>query len=250
MLYLQYIQEKVKANMKAEASKSFIGFGWWLFEPLLMLIVFYLVFGVLLQRGGREFIYSLIVGISVWTWFAGSLSSSMLSIIQANKIIGQIYVPKWIFPIILLAEQAYKQIVVFILLMIFLLVFSSASITWWWLPFLVFIQLMVNVALGMLVAAAIPFIPDLRFVIAPGLRMLMFCSGVFYSIDSIPIEFRNYFMLNPIANLIEQYRTILITGGSPELISLLLMLLGASLLILATLLFMKKYDKFYPRLVI
>ena len=83
-----------------------------------------------------------------------------------------------------------------------------------------------------------PFVPDLRFVIEQVLQVVMFLSGVVFSLDSMPPEMRRWFELNPIVELIDSARDILMYARWPDwfalgrvtLISLAFFALGAYLI--------------------
>ena len=54
--YSELVSTKVIANLKAEASKSYLSYLWWILEPILHMMVYYLVFGLLLNRGTEDFV--------------------------------------------------------------------------------------------------------------------------------------------------------------------------------------------------
>ena len=66
------------------------------------------------------------------------------------------------------------------------------------------------------VAAVVPFLPDLRFVVKTGLMLMMFGSGIFYHYELILPEHRGFFFLNPMANLIRNYREVLLHQNWPD----------------------------------
>jgi lipopolysaccharide transport system permease protein len=100
----------------------------------------------------------------------------------------------------------------------------------------------------MIVAAAVPFVPDLTLVIPPLLQLGMFLSGVFYPIDWIPSRWQALFRLNPMAGLIMEYRNAMLHSQVPDIeylacvavISMALLGIGIWLLI--------HFDRVYPRL--
>lgn len=248
--WAHYYFQRVITLLRVDATKNYLGFAVWIIEPALTMIVFYLVFGVFFQRGGEGFAPFLLVGIVAWLWFASSVSRCMVSILGARQMMSQVYIPKLIFPIVELSVCAVKQLVVFTLLLLFLLAINGANKEWMFFPLIVCVQMLLILAVGLWVSAIVPFVPDLRVFVPPGLQMLMFCSGVFYSVDMMPDSVKEYFLLNPVANLIFQYRLVLLEGERPQFGSLAI-IGGASLcFILTALLFLKRFDRIYPRLVI
>lgn len=247
-IFLHYVFARVRANIKSESSRYFFGFLWWLLEPLLLLIVFYFVFGLIFERGGEGYASSLIVGISVWLWFANSIVRSMTSISSSSGIIQQVYCPKVIFPAISLLNDMIKQFVVFFFMLFIIAIMEKPSISWLYFPLLVFVQFFLISSISYFIAGVSPFLPDLRVFVPPSMQMLMFLSGVFYSMAALPVTLSGFLEFNPVAQLIHQYRVVLIHGGTPDILILILILIPSLALLFASLKFISINDRKYPRL--
>jgi lipopolysaccharide transport system permease protein len=101
------------------------------------------------------------------------------------------------------------------------------------------------------VAAITPFLPDFRFIVATGMMMLMFASGIFYDYDKVLLEeHKQLFLLNPVARLIDGYREALLHDAWPEWVGLGWILIGSVVVILAMFRFYRRNDALYARLVI
>ena len=70
--YLEIIYYKTYADLRSEASRSYLGFVWWILEPVLYMSVFYLVFSVIRGQKDEDFILFLLVGLVSWKWFASN----------------------------------------------------------------------------------------------------------------------------------------------------------------------------------
>ncbi|HIB76240.1 MAG TPA: ABC transporter permease, partial [Flavobacteriales bacterium] len=61
---------KVRTDLRSEVSQNHLSLLWWVLEPVLYMTVFYLVFGLLLKRGGGpEYVPFLLTGLASWKWF-------------------------------------------------------------------------------------------------------------------------------------------------------------------------------------
>src|SRR5690625_3880266 len=89
----------VKSGLKAEHRNSYLGYFWWLLDPLLNVAVYYFLVVIILGRGGPDFPVFLVIGLVVWRWISSSINSSANSILRYSSIINQVYLPKFIFPI-------------------------------------------------------------------------------------------------------------------------------------------------------
>ena len=226
-----------RLSLKADAQRYFFGYLWWILEPLLWVGVFYVVFEVLLNSGRADFLVFLAVGKLTFIWFSKSVSQAASSLIGNRGLIGRMDVPKWLFPLAVCHEGLYKQIAVFALL-IALLHYQGyvLSATWVWLVPLAITQYLLILGCGMAAAVLVCIRRDFQLLVQLGMVFLLFVSGIFWDIDSIgnAVLRENLLWVNPMASLIDLYRSVLIEGSAP-LISQWLTVLGESIAILALL---------------
>lgn len=243
---------KLRFNLKSEASKSYLNYAWWILEPALHVAVFYFVFQVMLSRGGSNFVVFLLCGQIPFLWFSRSVNNATGSIIYGRGMIVQMAIPKPFFPLLVVGQDVVKQVTVFLCLLAFLLTVGIEPTLWWFmLPLIALVQLILIAGFSLLTAAITPFIPDFRFLVNTGMTMVMFASGIFYDYRTVlKEEHKQYFLLNPMAALIESYRDILIRSQEPNWHSLSLVFLQGLLLLLILLRFFRKNDATYARLVI
>jgi len=95
------------------------------------------------------------------------------------------------------------------------------NITYLALPVLFAVTLLFAAGGSFLVAAIVPLVPDLRFVIEQVLTVLMFLSGVVFALDDVPSPLREAIALNPVATLLEATRGVLMHAQWPNWIALL-----------------------------
>jgi lipopolysaccharide transport system permease protein len=248
--YLDLIRYKVYAELSAEAARTFLGILWWLIEPVLYMSVFYLIFGVMFQRGGEGFVYFLLVALVVWKWFDSSIRNGMVSLETNAAVIQQVYQPKFIFPVIVVLINTAKFLFVMLLFLLFLLISGKQpSISWLALLPLIGVQFVLIAGITSLCATVIPFVPDLKWVVDNGLTMLFFLSGVFFDISALPEHFQGWLRLNPMAVLIEGYRSALLLGQMPDWGQVFWVLLFACILIVVAVGVFTRYDRIYPKLV-
>lgn len=247
--YLTLIRFKTYADLKSEAQRTLLGFLWWIIEPVMFMTVFYIVFGLLLRRGTEDFVPFLLVGLVVWQWTRSSVSHCGMSILGGRPLMQQVHLPKAIFPIIVLLTDTIKFAFAFSLLLLLLWVLGyPPSATYLALPALLLTQFALIAALGLLNAAVVPFLPDLRFVVDNLFQAAFFLSGIFYRADVIPPQYRTYYYLNPMANLIEDYRNVLMYQRWPDWQALALIVLLALFGAAAAALLIRRYEYVYPRI--
>jgi lipopolysaccharide transport system permease protein len=241
---------KTYADLRAEAAKTYINYLWWVLDPILSMLVFYVVFGLLFQRDGEGFVAFLLIGLVVWNWYKQTISHAGNAIMTGKGLMNQVHVPKLVFPTVTVLTDLSKFVVVFLLLLVFLWLSGYAiGRAYLALPIVLAVQLLLSCGLAFLLAAAVPYLPDLRFLTENLLHLQFFLSGVFFSVKDIPEDYHSWFYLNPMASLIQDYRSILLHDTWPHwgrlaLIAFFSLLAGAFAITL-----IGRLDRDYPRVV-
>jgi lipopolysaccharide transport system permease protein len=205
------------AELRAERSRSYLGLVWWLVEPALMMAAFWLVFERILGTGGPGYLSFLLVGLVVWQWLKSSIVHAGQAIWMNLALIHQVRVPVLVFPLVNLLADALKFGVVFALLLPVLWVGGHApSAAYASLPLLLAGLALCAVGGGLLLAAVMPLLPDLRFVVEQLLSVLMFLSGVVFALQRVPAPYADWLAWNPVWVLLEALRGVLLRGDWPD----------------------------------
>lgn len=221
--YFTLVDTQARMALKADASQYFFGYIWWLLEPLLFVGVFYLVFNVILVSGREDFLIFLMCGKLPYVWFSKSITHSHKSIILNVGLIGNIDIPKTMFPMAMVQEGLYKQVTVFLLLMMVVTAFGyEPSTTWLWLIPVIIVNYIMIVACALIASVLVCFVRDISMFIPLGLLFLMFGSGIFWDVRSLqdPHMIEIIMTYNPMAFLLDAYRQVLMYQTAPDLLHL------------------------------
>ncbi len=213
--FIVLVDTRAKLTLKAEASKLYLSFLWWILEPMLFVAVFYFVFSVLLGTREPNFLLFLMCAKIPYMWFSKAVTSASVSITGNRGIISQIDIPKAIFPYAAIQVAAYKEIPVFLMLFGACMYFGyMPSLSWLWLiPLLITFYLMI-VTFGLLTAILVCYIEDMRMLINMGMTFIMFTSGVFFDIGDIREPVKSYLLtFNPMAFFFDAFRLVLMNKG-------------------------------------
>lgn len=249
--YWDIVEFRARTAMASEAAKTYLNFLWWIIDPMLTMAVFYLLFAVVLQRGTEDFVFFLMIGLVVWQWFGNTVGSAALSIQQSASLISQVSFPKVLLPLTVILTNTYKFLfVVAILLAVLWLAGFPPSPSYLALLPLMLLQLLLIYGASTAVAALVPLVPDLQYVVSNLLRAMMFLSGIFYPLSAVPPSLQPAFLMNPMLSIIDAYREVLMHQSWPDLANLRYAI-GATLLlvVLATIL-TRSLDKRFARLVV
>ncbi|QLE86100.1 ABC transporter permease [Shewanella sp. Scap07] len=239
-------------NLKTETRKTYLNYLWWILEPAMISGVFYLVFAVFLNRGTDDFLLFLLCGKIPFLWFSKTVSNASNAIVQGKGLIHQMVIPKAYFPSLIIGQDFVKQLFVFLFLFVFIIILGGEfTLNWLYVVPVIVSQLLLITACAFVAAAITPFIPDFRFIISTGMMMLMFGSGIFYSYEDVILkEHQELFLLNPLANLLKNYREVLLENIAPDFDALGLICLGSAVIIMLMLMWFKKHDSTYARVIV
>ncbi|WP_267926530.1 ABC transporter permease [Desulfolithobacter dissulfuricans] len=247
---LLLIKQKSTADLISEARRGYIGILWWVIEPVLYMSVFYLIFVVLFNRGGKDNVAFLLTGMVAWKWFVTSIPQCAGCISSNIGLIRQVYVPKVIFPGTVLLTSTIKFLIVFLLLVGFLMLTGkSPDVSWLSLPLLIFVQMLLMLALGSFLAAIIPFFPDLKLIVDNGMILLFFLSGVFFDVSSAPAKLKAWLSLNPMVGIIQSYRQVLLDASWPDWFFLATVCTLSLMLLALDWMLLRRYDRVYAKMV-
>ena len=243
---------KVQLNLKSEASKSYLNYIWWVLEPAIFIAVYYVVFGILLNQGSSDFVAFLICGNIPFLWYSRTVGNCSNALSDGAGLMNQINIPKVFFPAVVILQDFIKTMVVFLLMLVVMITMGfQPTLAWLGLLPIIFAQLIFVSGIAIIFCSLIPFLPDLRFIVSTSSILLMFGSGVFYDPKTILIpEHREIFFLNPLANLIQYYRDVIMHSQLPDLAGFLTSFFISLFLLCIAIGLLKKFDQRYPRIVI
>ena len=153
--YRELLGNLVRKELKVKYKNSALGFLWSLLNPILYLVVFWLVFDVLLGSSIPDFPIFLLVGLLPWNLFATSLGQASGSIVGNAGLVNKVYFPREILPVAAIGAAFVHFLLQAVVLVGALAVFRYAP-AWEYLPVVVLalvVLLVLAAALGIALAA-------------------------------------------------------------------------------------------------
>lgn len=218
--YLPYAIWSAKSDLQAEVATSYLNWMWWLIEPICSCLIYTFIFGIVFKAGEPYFAVFVFVGLTMWNFFARSLSSSV-DIVRFNKdIITKVYMPKYILLLAKMFTYFFKMMVSFVvifIIMIFYRVPVSLNLLWVLPVFIVLFLFTFGISSVMMHYGV--YVSDLGYITGIVLQMLMYLTGVFYSVaNQVPDPFGLILeVFNPIAFIISAMRSALLYSTTPML---------------------------------
>ena len=239
------------ASIRSEAKQTYIGYVWWLLDPLMFIAVYYVVFALILGSKTEDFVVFLIIGILAYQWFQSGIMQGAATIHNAGGLIKRIRLSKELFPLSKTLHSTWQFLFVFIVYSLVIYIFfgetpSSHLIA---IPFIMLVQLSIIAGITLTLAALYPFFPDIKHVLQPILRAFLFLSGIFFPASKVPEDLRFYFFLNPMANLIEAYRDVMLRQQWPDFQSLAVVLMAGLILSFLGIRLIHRFDSDYAKVI-
>jgi len=188
-------------------------------------MVFYFLVVIILDRGGPDYPLFLVIGLVVWRLFSTSMNSSAKSILRYSSIINQVYLPKSLFPLSFTLTQLFNFAFGLVVIALFLAIYGVMP--GWeiiYLPFLILVQMVFLLALGLVLAYVTIFIRDIDNIMGYVTRLFFYASPIIWEGGRLPPEYSFFVDVNPIAIIVTAYRDILMYGNSPDFTGLFIIL--------------------------
>jgi len=239
----QLLQDFAWRELRSRYKGSALGFWWNFAIPLLQLAVFYVLFGLLLGTrprtgtGEQNYAVFLFVGLLPWTFFANSLAAGASSIVSNGAIVKRVALPLQLLPAASVLSSLANLLLSFVVLFAVLAIFGPRHPEGLiYLPLLVVLQIVMNLGMAYLLAAANVFFRDVQHILGILLTAWYFLTPVLFSVQIVadrPTE-RELLYLNPMTSVIVAYQRALLDGLPPEwdrlaysaLVALVLFVLG------------------------
>jgi ABC-2 type transport system permease protein len=212
-------------ELRARYKGSVLGFAWNFVNPLLQLVVFWALFGVILDTrpvtasGEQPYAIFLFVGLLPWTFFATSLQSGASAILANGPLVKKVRMPLQVLPAASVLSALANFLLSLVVLLGVLAIFGPRHPEGLvWLPLLIAVQIAMNLGFAYLLSALAVFFRDVQHILGVLLLAWYFLTPVLFSVsvlDNRPDLLRLLY-LNPMTAVIVSYQRALLDGVAPQ----------------------------------
>ena len=213
-----------------------------------MMIVFTLFFGKLAKVPSDGVPYPIFSfsAMVAWTYFANAVTFSRNSLVQDVALISKVYFPRLMSPMAPVVGFLLDFSIAFIALlgmMVYFNMYPTAMIVF--LPGLVILLVLTAGGTGTLLAALNVRYRDVKYAVILLIQLWLFASPVVYPASMVPENYRLWYFLNPMAGIIEGFRSILLGTTPFPGQELLVSALVGTVLFIVGLLYFKQTERFF-----
>lgn len=240
-------------DIKVRYKQTVLGIAWVVFQPLVSMVVFTVFFGNFIRIPSGDLPYPLFVlcGLVFWTFFSNTLSFASSSLITNENIIKKVYFPKIILPLSSVITGSVDLFISLILLFIvgFYFQFIPSPSTLIVIPLGYLISFLTASGLGLFFSAVNVKYRDVRYIIPFFIQLLIFLTPVIYPTSVIQSTAKLFFILNPMAAVIESARGVIAGNPSIDFLSLGVATLISLIIFLFGLAFFNATEKFFADII-
>jgi lipopolysaccharide transport system permease protein len=205
----------VKRDFVAVYKQTVLGPLWFFVQPFLASLVFMIVFGQIARLPTTELppLVFYMSGIIAWSFFSKCLSQVAATFLGSGALFRKIYFPRLIVPLSQITMNMLNFVAQFLVLLAVIAVFEmngrriELGVKLLALPLVIGVMAVLALGIGCLIAAATVKYRDLNIIVGYTLNLWMYGSLVIYPRSAVPPNLLWLLALNPMASLIECYRS-------------------------------------------
>ena len=237
-LIRQFTRREIEGRYKG----SFLGLFWSFINPLVLLLIYTFVFGIVFQsrwptaKTGNlsEFAVTLFCGITAFNIFSECIGRAAGIVVGVPNYVKKVVFPLEILPVSTLGAALFHAgVSLAILLIANLLISGALPWTLVFLPVVILPLIFLSLGLTWFLSSLGVFIRDIGYTVTLIVQVLFFLTPLFYAVESIPEPYRSIIQLNPLTSIIENIRLAVLWGDVPDAgatsLSILVMLLVGSM---------------------
>lgn len=223
--YRSLIKQLTWRDVVSRYKGTFIGIGWSVIQPLIMLCVYTFVFAIVFkakwgvdpEEGKGAFGLVLFMGLTTFSLFSEVVNAVPSMMLANTNYVKKVIFPLEVLPLVRLLSALINALFSLAIILLGVLVLNH-RLPWTvfmlplvWLPMMFF-----SLGLGYFLASVGVFVRDLDAMISMVTTMLLFLSPIFYPVSAVPSQLRIFYRINPIAIFIDDARRVVLWGLMPD----------------------------------
>ncbi len=252
------MSEMIKTDFKLRYQGSVLGYVWSLLKPLMLFAIMYTVFTQFLKigKGIPNYAVSLLLGLVLWNFFNEATSSALTSIVDRGSLIRKINIPRYLIPISSIASAFINMLFNLIVVFAFAIPAHNKPISFITpveVPLLLIELIVMTVSVSFFLSALYVKYRDIEHIWDVFKQALFYLSVIIFPLSKVSsVKIQKLLLLNPVAQIVQDARSVLTYGETPTLNGLyanrFVMAVPLGLIALALIvggLYFKKTSKFF-----
>ena len=202
----EMVSELAKADFKKRIAGSYFGMVWMFVQPVVTIVIYYLVFTLL--RDGRNdrypFILWLVAGLVPWFFFSEALQLATNSLYEYSYLVKKVVFNISVLPVIKVVSALFIHLIFLLIMVLFYLIMGSfPTVYWLQIPYYSLAMLALVLAVGYLCASIYVFFKDMAQIVAIILQFGIWVTPIGGTVLAL-------LKLNPMFYIVQGYRDSLL----------------------------------------
>lgn len=227
--------ELIRKDLRLKYKRSVLGILWSLFNPLLLMLVYTLVFSTIARFPLKHYPMFLLSGLLAWNFVTNVLSQSVTSIVNNANLVKKVYFPREVLVVGVVGANLVNFMISLLLLVPFIIFFQiHLGPALLFLPLLIILEVAFVLGVAFAVAALDVYFRDIEHLIQVFLLVWFFGTPIIYpySTSLLSARVRQFLVFNPMTWLMDSYQRVLYWNYWPRADFLLLFGVSAIALLL------------------
>jgi lipopolysaccharide transport system permease protein len=204
----------VKRDFVSIYKQTILGPLWFFIQPIITAITFTVIFGNLakISTDGLPQILFYMCGITLWNYFADTLTKTADTFSSNANIFGKVYFPRMIVPLSVVLSNLIKlgiQFLLFLGIWIYYLIQTDLihpNKMLVLIPFLIILIGFMALSFGIIISSLTTKYRDLKFLVTFGIQLMMYASPIVYPLSIVPDKYKWIIVANPVTSIIETFK--------------------------------------------
>jgi len=249
------LRELVRTDYKLRYQGSVLGYIWSLLRPLALFLILYIVFVRFLKFGSDipHYPIYLLIGIVLWNFFIEITTGSIAAIVGKGDLLRKINFPKYVLVLAgsfsALINLALNSLVILVFMILTDVNFRLSGLL---LPVFIVELFVFALAIGFFLSAAYVRYRDVNYIWEVITQGAFYATPILYPLTMVPFDAAKLLMLNPVAQIIQDIRYVLVTDKTLTINDFygghwirLVPVVLALVLVMVTALYFRRRSKFF-----
>lgn len=240
------LYELVIRDIKIKYRRSILGVLWTILNPLLMMLILYVVFSKLFRFEIKNYAIYILSGQIIFNYYQAATTDAMSSILGNASLIKKIYIPKYMLVLAKTLSASVNLLASLLALLVVIVVTGgrlTAEVLLVPIPFICVI--LFSLGVGLVLAAVTVRFRDIMHLYGVFCTGLFYLTPVIYPASILPEYMKQIVYYNPITRIIAMFRELIMEYKLPVKGDLIYCILSATAMVLiGMLVFWKRQKKF------
>lgn len=227
--------------------QTVLGPAWAVFQPLMMMGIFTVIFGRFAKIDSLNFPYPVFVfpGLIPWSLFSQGMPAAALSLVNHQQMLTKVYFPRLFVPIAA-AGVFVVDLLISLALYAIVLIYYGVMPSWGtlWLLVLIPLTVIATLAIGVTMAALTVFYRDFRHIVPFMVQIMMYTTPVVFPSKILGTRWQALLSLNPMFGIVTAYRSAIL-GVDWDLPSLAISTASAFGLFVFAIFYFRRVERYF-----